>query len=109
MSEIISTKVKSKTIVKKIVVGTPIRNVTSGAFSVTNLTGFDVGSRRDLDIFVYDETTGNYVSSQLEFAGGLSKAYDRDSPDTLTISLDATGVTAGTYGTDSNFPYFTVD
>ena len=108
MSETISTTIKSKTIVKKIVVGAPVRRVTSGAFSVDNLTGFDVSGKQDFDIFVYDSDQGVYVSSRLDFTGGLSKAYDRDS-DTLTISLDATGVTAGTYGSDSNFPYFTVD
>jgi len=108
MSETISTTVKSKTIVKKIVVGTPVRRVTSGAFSVDNLTGFNVAGKQDFDIFVYDSDQGVYVSSRLDFTGGLSRTYSRDS-DALTISLDATGVTTGTYGSDSNFPYFTVD
>jgi hypothetical protein len=108
MSETISTTVKSKTIVKKIVVGTPVRKVTSGAFSVDNLGGFDVADKTHLDIFVYDSNAGAYKATDLQFTGGLSKSFDADS-DVLTISLDATGVTAGTYGNDSNFPYFTVD
>jgi len=32
----------SKIIVKKVVVGTPIKTVTAGAFSISNLAGVDV-------------------------------------------------------------------
>jgi hypothetical protein len=33
---------QSKILVKKVVVGTPIKTVTSGAFAITNLGGVDV-------------------------------------------------------------------
>jgi len=74
MSETISTTVKNRTLVKKVVVGTPVRRVTSGAFSVDNLDGFNVAGKQDFDVLVFDSAAQDFVSSRLEFAGGISKS-----------------------------------
>lgn len=49
------------TIVKKVTVGTPIKNVTSGAFSISNLTGVDLTGVTEGSLLVYDASTSSFV------------------------------------------------
>ena len=48
--------------VKKVVVGRPVRRVTSGAFSITNLAGVDLTGVTDGSMFVYNGTTAKFES-----------------------------------------------
>lgn len=49
------------TIVKKVTVGTPIKNVTSGAFSISNLTGVNLTGVTEGSLLVYDASTSSFV------------------------------------------------
>ena len=78
--------------VKKVTVGTPIKRVTSGSFTIFALTGVDAATPSHGDLLVYDSDAGVYVTSQLSVAGNLTKDFDNLS-DVLEIStnLDAIG------------------
>lgn len=49
------------TIVKKVTVGTPIKNVTSGAFSISNLTGVNLTGVTEGSLLVYDASASSFV------------------------------------------------
>lgn len=49
------------TIVKKVTVGTPIRNVTAGAFSITNIAGVNLTGVKNGSMMVYDEGVSGFV------------------------------------------------
>jgi len=48
--------------VKKVVIGRPVRNVTAGAFSITNLGGVDLTGVTDGSLLVYNGTTSKFES-----------------------------------------------
>jgi|TARA_B100001094_G_C17665881_1_gene546420 hypothetical protein len=48
------------TIVKRVTVGVPIRTVTSGAFSVTNLAGINVAGVKEGSMLVYDAAASEF-------------------------------------------------
>ena len=50
----------SNTQVKKVVVGTPVRRVTSGAFSLNNLGGVDITGAVNGSVLVYNGTSANF-------------------------------------------------
>ena len=50
----------SNTQVKKVVVGTPVRRVTSGAFSINNLGGVDIIGAVNGSVLVYNGTSANF-------------------------------------------------
>jgi|TARA_R110001599_G_scaffold315191_1_gene523807 hypothetical protein len=50
----------STTQVKKVVVGTPVRRVTAGAFHVTNIGGIDITGVVNGSVLVYNESTTNF-------------------------------------------------
>ena len=49
--------------VKKVVIGRPVRTVTSGAFSITNLAGVDLTGVTDGSLLVYN---GNNVQIRIK-------------------------------------------
>lgn len=53
----------SNTIVKKVTVGTPIRKVTAGAFTITSLGGVDLSNLENGALLVYNSTSGNFEST----------------------------------------------
>ena len=67
-----------KIIVKKVIVGTPVRKVTAGSFAITNLGGVDVSSNEsDGSIIAYKSSTGNYEVTKLTGdSASIHVAYD---------------------------------
>lgn len=49
--------------VKKVVVGRPVRNVSSGSTSINNLLGVDTSGRVDGAILQFDAATGKFVAN----------------------------------------------
>lgn len=64
----------SKTQVRQIVIGTPVRKVTSGAFVITNLGGVDTSGAQQGAVLVYDEASEKFVAKkeldETNFDGG---------------------------------------
>ena len=64
----------STTQVKKIVVGTPVRRVSTGGFEITNLGGVDTTGAVRGSVLVYDETVDKFVArldlTDTNFNGG---------------------------------------
>ena len=66
-----------KIYIKKIVVGTPIKRVTSGAFNIENLSGVDVSATEsDGSILAYKSSTSKFVTTNLKGSGNISANYD---------------------------------
>lgn len=51
-------------IVKEIVVGTPVRRVSSGAFNINNIGGIVTAGAEEGSVLVYDETTNKWVAQK---------------------------------------------
>lgn len=49
--------------VRKVVVGRPVRNVSSGATNINNLLGVDTSGRVDGAILQFDAATGKFVAN----------------------------------------------
>ena len=64
----------SSTQVAKIVVGTPIRKVSAGAFIISNLGGVDTTDAVDGAVLVYGDAQGKFVAKkeldETNFNGG---------------------------------------
>jgi hypothetical protein len=64
-----TTKVKTvrgvgqTTQVKKVVVGRPVRNVSSGTTSINNLLGVDTSAKQDGSVLVYNTSSGNFEAT----------------------------------------------
>ena len=109
------------TIVKKIVVGTPVRSVVGG-LSVSSLADVAINSLQNKQILVYNSTTQKFENSSEGLSiDGLGDTqitnltnnqiliYDSDSGKFVnSSSLSPTGVTAGTYGTATKIPQLSV-
>ena len=66
-----------KIYIKKIVVGTPIKRVTSGAFNIENLSGVDVSATEsDGSILAFKSSTSKFVTTNLKGSGNISANYD---------------------------------
>lgn len=55
--------VGSTTQVKKVVVGTPVKRVTSGAFSISNLAGVDTTGAIQGSILMYNTAQSKFIAS----------------------------------------------
>ena len=49
------------TIVKKVTVGVPVKQVTSGAFSITNMQGVNLTGVKNGSMMVYDAADSRFV------------------------------------------------
>lgn len=64
-----TTKVKTvrgvgqTTQVKKVVVGRPVKNVSSGTTSINNLLGVDTSGKIDGSVLVYSTASGNFEAT----------------------------------------------
>ena len=66
-----------KIVVKKVVVGTPVKRVTAGSFSITTLGGVDVTrTESDGSILAYKSSTDAYEITNLRGDNNLTVAYD---------------------------------
>ena len=72
------------TIIKKVVVGTPLRNVTSGSFSIQNLSGFSLTSLADNQLLRYDSAAAAFVNTSV--LNNLNIDNFQFDSDTLTMS-----------------------
>lgn len=66
----------NKIVVKKVVVGTPIRRVTAGAFALSNLGGVTIGGESDGSILAFQTSTGDYVTTKLKGQENIRAVYD---------------------------------
>lgn len=55
--------VGNNTKVKKVVVGTPVRRVTAGAFVIDEVGGVDTTGATDGSMLIYNSTTGLWTAS----------------------------------------------
>ena len=76
----------SNTQVKKVIVGTPVRNVTAST-SIVSLSDVNITNVSDNQILLYDSDLGEWVNSS---------------------SLSPTGVTSGTYGSATQIPQISI-
>lgn len=60
----IKTAVGLTTQVKKIVVGTPVRRVTSGAFSIDNLNGVSTTGAVNGSLLIYNSANSTWLASR---------------------------------------------
>lgn len=60
----ITTTVGQTTQIKKIVVGTPVKRVTSGAFSINNLDGVNTTGATDGSLLIYNTAQSKWVASK---------------------------------------------
>jgi uncharacterized protein with PhoU and TrkA domain len=51
----------TNTIVKKVTVGTPIKNVTSGAITISSLSGVNVSGVREGSLLIYDSASATFI------------------------------------------------
>ena len=56
--------VGSTTQVKKVVVGTPVKRVTSGAFNVNNIIGIDTTGAENGSLLIYSTAVSKWVASK---------------------------------------------
>ena len=54
----------SKTVVRKVVIGTPVRRVTSGAISINSLSGVTTAGAITGSLLIYDATAGQWAPTQ---------------------------------------------
>ena len=93
-----------KIIVKKVVVGTPVKRVTAGSFSLTNLGGVDVtATESDGSILAYNPTTGNYEITNLRNDDNVTVTFD-SAENTYSFAFTNTTFT-GSLIPDSNEVY----
>jgi len=93
-----------KIIVKKVIVGTPVRRVTAGSFSITNLGGVDVtATESDGSIIAYKSSTGNYEVTNLRGDDNVTVTYDSASSE-YTFAF-TNGSFTGSLIPDSNESY----
>ena len=93
-----------KIILKKIIVGTPVKRVTSGAFSIDNLSGVNTDTTEsDGSILAYKSSTGNYEVTALRGSNNLTVNYDSNN---LVYNFGFTGGEfTGSLVPDSNEVY----
>ena len=53
----------SNTVVKKVTVGTPVRKVTAGAFTIDRLGGVDFTELQNGSLLIYDELSGEWKAT----------------------------------------------
>jgi hypothetical protein len=76
-----------KIVVKKIVVGTPVKKVTAGSFAITNLGGVDVSATEENgSILAYNTTTSNYEVTNLRSEENIFVTFD-SSANTYTFGF----------------------
>ena len=93
-----------KIIVKKVVVGTPIKKVTAGAFSISNLAGVDVSATEsDGSILAYNKLTGKWEVTNLRSDANISIDFDSEQ-NKYTFGLTNSAFT-GSIIPDSNEVY----
>lgn len=76
-----------RTIVKKIVLGTPVRSVTGAQGSITSITEFNATNPREGHYLIYDSASGKYVSQ--------SQNRILDSADVALIAGSLEGLDSG--------------
>ena len=77
-----------KIVLKKVVVGTPIRSVTSGSFAIGNLGGVSITGQSSGTLLAYNGVSGNY--EPVLFTGDSNMFLTFDSggnPDTMQINF----------------------
>jgi len=100
----VSIKISSNgrtTFVKKIQLGTPVRRVQETLLRIEDIVGLNVTDRAQGHILIYDDSDRAYVSGPLVGGTGLSVTHSPEA-DNLTVSIDSTGVVAGSYGDGAN-------
>lgn len=88
----ITLTVGNTTIIKKVVVGTPVRQVTSGGLSIESLSGFELTSLADNQVLVYDQSVEAFVNTSVLPILKVDE-FSLDS-DTITMTGNRLNITA---------------
>ena len=59
----VTVSLRGKTKVKRVVVGKPIRRITSVTGNINNIGGVDTSNVTDCAILVFSESTGNFEAT----------------------------------------------
>jgi len=80
MSTAYRVVVGDRTLVKKVIVGTPLDTVVIGPYAdIDNIIGVDTSAKADGAIFAYDSASGNWIASDNPFLEVDGKFYPSDS------------------------------
>ena len=74
--------------VKKLVVGTPVKRVTAGAFDISNLGGTDVTGKTSGSILAYQALGGKWETTNFATGNNISIAFD-SAANTFTFGTNA--------------------
>ena len=77
-----------KIIVKKVVLGTPIKTVTSGAFNLNNIDGVNTTGATSGNILVKDNGTTDFEMGTITGTGNTTVTYDSDTNEIRVSSTD---------------------
>jgi hypothetical protein len=83
----VKVTVGQQTFIKKIVLGTPVTTARE-TLSIDEFTDFDVATKSDGQILVYDSSEAAFKNFTLDVGQGLSKEYS-PGDDKLTIAIDS--------------------
>ena len=99
-----------KTFIKKIVVGTPIRNVASSN-TIGGISDFKDGGRQTGHIFIYDSSENAYVTSKIYSADSSIVPTFDPATNSLSLAIGTSGITGipGTYGDSDKIATITTD
>ena len=93
----------NRTIIKKIKIGTPIRNVTQGGQTTALIDDLDTGVKAGGDVLIYRPSTDTYHSAQIASGTNINVTYDSDTKN-LTVATALDSLT-GSIIPDSNEVY----
>jgi phage baseplate assembly protein gpV len=93
----------NRTIIKKIKIGAPIRNVSLGGQTAGALSDVDTNNQTGGDVLIYQPSNDTYYSAQIASGTNISVTYDSDTKD-LTVATALDSLT-GSIIPDSNEVY----
>ena len=97
------------TIVKKIVVGTPVRTIQATQIvSTANISDVSVDSIAHGDLLVYDSASGKYTATSISGGNGINVTYTPGAFGDIEINATSS-VSTGTYGSTARIPVISVD
>jgi hypothetical protein len=94
----------SRTIIKKVKIGAPVRSVSIGGITTGGISDIDTNNPSAGDILVYQPSSQTYYTAQLVGGTNIDVSYDSDVTDTLTINTTL-GALSGSIIPDSNEVY----
>ena len=94
----------SRTIIKKVKIGTPVRSVSIGGITSGGISDIDTNNPSAGDILVYQPSSQTYYTAQLVGGTNIDVSYDSNVSNSLTINTTL-GALSGSIIPDSNEVY----